>query len=81
MRVILVCTIRRGLFCPGLKGSMSIRGEDTYERLSQLWVFITKENASLAFRLFESSLAHTNPLIRSKRKEDPAKPESIYLEG
>ena len=39
----------RGSLCPGLKKACSsIRGEDMYVRLRQLWVFITRENASLA---------------------------------
>ena len=33
---------------PGLKGSASIRGEDTYVHLRQLLVFITRESSSLA---------------------------------
>ena len=46
----LVCIPKRGRgsLCPGLKGSASIRGEDTYVRLRKLCFFITTENASLA---------------------------------
>ena len=38
----------RGSLCLGLKDSASVRGEDTYVRLRQLWVFVTRGNASLA---------------------------------
>ena len=42
------CVHTRGSLCLGLKGCLSIRGEDTYVCLRQLWVFITREKASLA---------------------------------
>ena len=37
----------RGSLCPGLKGSASIRDEDTCVCLRKLCFFITTENASL----------------------------------
>ena len=38
-----------GLDVPGTeRHASSIRGEDTYVRLRQLWVFITRENDLLA---------------------------------
>ena len=62
MRDIFVCIPKRGRgsLCPGLKGSVSIRGEDTYVRVKQLWIFIARENASAAEFYWNSGITRTD---------------------